>query len=133
MNYIPIDQIDQTINDIQKFSGQEIISEDPMYVKTMLSEAYSWLALSAQLVASTKLYLGIAKKHGFTQEIKTISLIPASTLKQFIESYCYKEVANYEYAERLNACITHKTEGLRSLLSFAKEEMNQIRIGTATK
>lgn len=49
--------------------------------------------------------------------------ITPSILSKMIDGACADEIAQYEYADRLNAGITHKLEFLRSVISLHKTEV----------
>jgi hypothetical protein len=48
---------------------------------------------------------------------------PASVKTKSIDAHCAEQISDYEYADRLNAALTHQLEYVRSLLSFYKQEM----------
>lgn len=42
---------------------------------------------------------------------------------KLLKSYCSKETATLEYADRLNAGLVHTIDALRSIISYRKSEM----------
>lgn len=84
-----------------------------------------YLAYTSELMADAKFYLD-AKKGKVSEEIfsdeKFKNLSPTKS-KSLIEGRCALENRIYVRVERLNRTVTHQLEGLRSQLSFLKQQM----------
>lgn len=79
------------------------------------------IGLSAETKAQAKKLLELARLRAFN-EMQGKDL-PPSTFNKVIDMHCSEELGIYEYADRLNAGITHEIDILRSILSYRKEEM----------
>lgn len=79
------------------------------------------IGLSAECKAQSKKMLELARLRAF-HELEGKKLPPSVFIKT-IDMYCSEELSNYEYADRLNAAITHEMDLLRSILSYRKEEL----------
>lgn len=82
------------------------------------------MGLSAECLRYAQ-YLLLHKQGQCIDKIRAADpTIPASILKVKLESDLAEERTLYEYAERLNAAITHCVDGLRTSISKYKEELN---------
>jgi len=59
------------------------------------------------------------------KEINTLSSLPASTLNKLVTAKCGKYEALYTMCERQSSSISHAIDGLRSVLSIRKMEMEK--------
>ncbi len=101
------------------------LDRDPQGLTAELDTRGQYLARSAEIVADAQVILDkkrgeVAEKHVGTEESWNI-------IKHLIEAECSDEKRLYVLAERLNATLTHQCDSIRTLLSFAKEEMRQTR------
>lgn len=87
------------------------------------------MGLSAETKASAKKLLGIKERCVFEMIDKKL---PPSVQVRILNAECYEENAILEYADRLNAGISHSIEGLRSVISLYKQEMQSGLINTGT-
>ncbi len=78
------------------------------------------MGLSAETKASAKKLLGLKEQRIF--EGMDVDMAPSKAIR-FLNAKCAEENAILEYADRLNAAITHSIEGLRSVISLYKQEM----------
>lgn len=98
---------------------------DPVLLMDKICELSTLTATAAALQAN-------AKKELLKKELEIIEKyqkedLPASLLMKKINAECFEEAAWLTYAERLGAGITNTIEGCRSVLSFIKSEMEQIK------
>lgn len=133
----------RTVNEINKelYEFQKFVEGlDGMDVKdiTILSEALlsisAKLARSANLVADATMLSAEAKKNAYadyTQMAQSQGLkFSPSIVKDFVATRCGEEMRCLEYADRMNAALTHCLEALRSCLSSAKEEWKTLKFQT---
>lgn len=89
------------------------------------------LASSPKATASAKYYRDETLKHTYEEMMKKAAQNDDEAIKAFKQASVIKAIAESRvselnalltYCERLNAAITHSIEGLRSILSFIKEE-----------
>ncbi len=97
------------------------LDRDPQGLMAELDTRGQYLARSAEIVADAQILLDkkrgeVAEKHLGTEESWNI-------VKHVIEAQCSDEKKLYVLAERLNATLCHQMDGIRTLLSFAKEEL----------
>lgn len=96
-------------------------AQEPQALMERMTELSSLLATSAQTMSSIKFKVvdavGLATEEAFRQKY------PPSMAKAYAEGKCAELMADYELANRQNACITHTLDGLRTILSFTKQEL----------
>lgn len=79
------------------------------------------IGLSAECKAATRKELESARIAAIIQ-IENKNYSPSVMLK-IAEAMCADELAQYEYADRLNAGITHQLDYYRSVISLHKTEL----------
>ena len=84
-----------------------------------------WLARSAELLADAQVLLD--QKRGKAAEVHIGTKESWNVVKHQIEAECVDEKKLFVLAERLNATLTHQMDGIRSILSFEKQSMAQLR------
>lgn len=83
------------------------------------------IGLSAETKAQAKKSLEVARLKALTQlEDKKFS---PTVMIRAIDSHCSDELAAYEYADRLNAAITHQIDYIRTRISYEKSERENER------
>lgn len=78
------------------------------------------IGLSAECKAESRRVLERSRAIAFN---KFPSTTPPSVLMKLIESECADEIHDFEYADRLNAGITHQLDYYRSVISLHKTEL----------
>lgn len=81
----------------------------------------SLMGLSAECMASARRRMEVARLKAF-KELEGRGYSPSVMLKM-AEANISMESATYEYADRLNAAITHQIDYFRTLISLYKSEM----------
>lgn len=81
----------------------------------------SMAGLSAQCMAAAKKRLERARLRAL-KELTEQGLQPSILLKT-VEANCGEELALYDYADRINAAITHQLDFYRSVISLHKCEI----------
>ena len=125
MNLIQRAELEKNLDAIDDFISIKIDVDDPVLIKGLLADTVSFLATSTKLQSSCKYWLDTSRKEVFANETVQESLfkLSSSLQKQLVDSYLATELSMYELAQRQNAFLTHNLHVLRSLLSFAKVEM----------
>ena len=107
-------------------------SEDPTEMAERISTLMSYMSRSGFMLAEAKKYLRRKK----TQEInKTIiaiakaSHLSATVQNALLDSICEEESFLVDWLDRLNRGCTHQIDGLRSILSYIKEELRVNKTG----
>lgn len=107
---------------IGKAIGQKIDENNPEEIKGKIEELSSLLALSSHAVAlSEKVYN--LKVLYLMDELEGYS---ATEKKMMIQGRASEEIYYLTLSERQNKALTHKIDGLRSILSYIKEELNKL-------
>lgn len=102
-------------------------ANNPHQIADKLVELQSILSLSVVVQASCKFFLENKRKECFKECINEISVLKVQLSKQLIDSYCSAELSAYELAERQNRAIVHQMDALRSVLSFSKSELQNLK------
>jgi|Laugrespbdmm15sd_2_1035082.scaffolds.fasta_scaffold79509_2 hypothetical protein len=118
-------ELEKNLDAIDDFISVKIDVDDPVLIKGLLADTVSFLATSTKLQSSCKFWLETSRKEVFGNKTVQNSLfkLSSSLQKQLVDSYLANELSMYELSQRQNAFLTHSLEALRSLLSFAKSEM----------
>lgn len=113
-------EIVASLNMIRETLDSDMIDSDIQNVTNKALKLTQLMGLSAETKASAKKLLGLKERMVFEMMDKKM---PPSVQVRFLNSECYEENAILEYADRLNAGITHSIECLRSVISLYKQEM----------
>lgn len=105
----------------------KINSNNPHQIADKLVELQNILSLSVVVQASCKFFLENKKKDCFKELISEISILKVNLAKELVNSYCANELSAYELAERQNRAIVHQIDALRSVLSFLKSEVQNLK------
>ena len=129
MIYIEEHLITNRISALQSFLENKIECDVPEQVKIVLGRCSEYLATSAHIVGSCEFWLQEKRNLAYKDEDlqKGLVKLPASLQKGLIDSFCSVQFANLKFAERQNACLVHQIDAYRSILSYAKSEMEQLR------
>jgi len=79
------------------------------------------IGLSAECKAESKAKLERARATAFAT--LTDDKLPPSVLLKLIDANCADQIRDFEYADRLNAGITHQLDFYRSVISLHKTEL----------
>ena len=104
---------------LRKVMDADVIDVDIEAVKNKGLELSQNIGLSGECKAEARKNLENAR----LAALKALEgKISPSVLLKMAEASCADQVAMYEYADRINAGITHQLDYLRSVLSLHKEE-----------
>jgi hypothetical protein len=110
----------KALNAIREAVDADVIDSDIVNVQNKLLQLTQLMGLSAEAKAS-------AKKILHKKELEVFSFIDAllspSMQAKKLYAECFEESALLEYADRLNSALVHGIDGLRSVLSYRKSEM----------
>jgi hypothetical protein len=101
---------------------KEPLDRSPEGLMGELETRGTYLARSAEILADAGVILDT--KRGQVAELYLNGTESWNLVKSLIEAKCSEEKRLYVLAERLNATISHQLDVIRSMLSFAKSEMN---------
>lgn len=82
------------------------------------------IGLSAECKSKAKEQLELARLVAIAE---VDPKLPTTLMNRQVDAKCSKALANYEYADRLNAAATHSIEAMRSMMSLYKSEMETER------
>lgn len=112
----------EKLNSIRTLIDQEVNRQDIDAVTDKGQKLSNMIGLSAECKAEDRKEYETAKLGAIIQiESKKY---PPSVLLKIAEAMCADELEQYEYADRLNAGITHSLDFLRSIISLYKEELS---------
>jgi hypothetical protein len=91
-----------------------------------LASLMSYLSRTAEMLAKAKRILRAKKTSEINNTIISIAKaahLSASVQNALLDSICEDEAFLVDWIERLNKACTHQMDGLRSLISYDKEEL----------
>lgn len=115
-----IDQLNTSLGEIQAKLDVQVDVSAPGLIMDKISELTNLLGLSAECYAWSERFYN--EKLGELVLDKNYKNLTATDKKMLFASLASKEILAHTHAERLNSGISHAIDGLRSLLSFLKEE-----------
>lgn len=116
---------------------KKYIRENTKLIAECLSyevEKLDYDGIQAKLIDLSQISANAAKAQAYAKtlmEQKKLQVIsqhkdsdmPPSILSKLIDAEAFEEAGTYCYCERLSASVSHSIEALRSVLSWAKQEM----------
>lgn len=115
------------IEAISALIHSEVDTMDIPAIMEKINQLTMYTANAAQLLAD-------AKKNLLNKQLALISSgmpnLSPSIQAKWLQGSLAQEESLVTHCERLNAAITNSIEGLRSILSYAKTEMEQQKHGT---
>jgi hypothetical protein len=103
-----------------------LISNDPVEYVDRISNLMVFLSRSGEMLAKAKKSLRARKTSEISKTIIAIAkeqFLSATVQNALLDSICEEEAFMVDWLERVNRSCTHQIEGLRSLLSYEKEQM----------
>ena len=118
------EQIKSSLELIQTAIEKPATIDSPTCILEKMEESVNLLGLSSEVYAwSERLY---NEKLGALILAKEFKTLQATDKKMLFASMAAEEIMLHSKAERLNKALTHSIDGLRSMLSFLKEEVKRI-------
>ncbi len=102
------------------------VSNDPVEYVDRISNLMVFLSRSGEMLAQSKKTLRARKTSEISKTIIAIAkeqFLSATVQNALLDSICEDEAFMVDWLERINRTCTHQIEGLRSLLSYEKEQM----------
>lgn len=115
-----LEEITKALNIIRSVLDSDVMDADIEMKVNKLLKLTQLMGLSAETKASAKKLLG--QKEERILEAMSIDLSPSKAIR-FLNAKCAEEQAILEYSDRLNAGIVHGIDGIRSVISLYKQEM----------
>jgi hypothetical protein len=123
------EEITVSLNMIREAVDADMVDADIHNQTNKLLKLTQLIGLSAETKASAKKLLGIKERCVFEMIDKKL---PPTVQIRMLNAECYEENAILEYADRLNSAIVHSIDGLRSVISLYKQEMQSGLVNTGT-
>jgi hypothetical protein len=108
----------KAIREVLDLDVSDTVIED---VVTKMHKLINLVGLASESKATARKILE-EKRLVQLSEIKD-SKYPPTVLLKIVDANCADELALYEYADRINASISHSLDSLRTIISLRKEEM----------
>jgi hypothetical protein len=119
------EQIEKGLEQIQSLIERQATIDSPVDVMEKLNDCVNILGMSAEIVAWTE------KKYNDKLSLlclaKEYSKLSATDKKMVFAGALSNEIMFHTKAERLNKALVHTCDALRSMLSFIKEELKNIK------
>lgn len=120
----PLENIEAELADIQSYLELPSPSDNPAELTERLSVLMQHMSRSGKLKSDADYHYNKKTGSSIIDALKSTSKLTPSTLNKLVESQCKDEKHLLVWADRINRSCTHSIEGIRSLLSYAKSEMN---------
>lgn len=114
------DEIVKALNSIRETVDADVIDLDIDMVRNKLLKLTQLTGLSAEAQASAKKLLSQKELEVMLSLDKNMA---PSKAHKMLSAMCFEQQAVFEYADRLNSAIVHSIDGLRSILSLYKSEL----------
>lgn len=101
-------------------------SSDPAELVDRIATLMTYMSRSGEMFAQAKKILRAKKTTEISKTIINIAkeqCLSASVQNALLDSICEEESYMVDWLERINRTCTHQMDGLRSLLSYEKEQM----------
>ena len=101
-------------------------SNEPVELTERLSVLMTYMSRSGEMLAKAKKLLRTKKTSEINKTIIAIAKqehLSASVQNALLDSICEEESYMVDWLDRINRTCTHQIDGIRSLLSYVKEEM----------
>jgi hypothetical protein len=102
------------------------VSSDPAELFERITVLMAYMARSGEMYAQAKKTLRSRKTSEISKTIIKIAkeqCLSASVQNALLDSICEEESFMVDWLERINRSCTHQMDGLRSLLSYEKEQL----------
>ena len=123
---LSIEDITTQLSHINMLISQEVSESDYPTMLSYLNELSAWQANSGKCVADAEYYYHteLEKVFNFLQKDGSLKDVPATVLNNYAKAKCKEYIYLHKLAERYNRGIVHRCDAIRSILSFAKAELN---------
>nr|DAN45502.1 MAG TPA: hypothetical protein [Caudoviricetes sp.] len=125
-----IDDLLQEAQEIQDFlESVPDNNEDPNELAIRLAYLNNYMARSGKMLADAKQMQDSAISAAYAEHSKAILKMPATIAMKFIASQTVTENYLVNWLDRINRTCTHRSDNIRTQISFAKEQMSLTRRG----
>jgi hypothetical protein len=102
------------------------VSSDPAELVDRIATLMTYMSRSGEMFAKAKQILRAKKASEISKTIIVIAkeqCLSATVQNALLDSICEDESFMVDWLDRINRSCTHQLDGLRSLLSYEKEQM----------
>ena len=102
------------------------VSSDPAELVDRIATLMVYMSRSGEMLAQAKRLLRAKKTNEINKTIIKIAkeqCLSATVQNALLDSICEEEAFMVDWLERINRTCTHQIDGLRTLLSYEKEQM----------
>ena len=102
------------------------VSSDPAELVDRIATLMTYMSRSGEMLARARKELRAKKTTEISKTILSIAkeqCLSATVQNALLDSICEDEAFMVDWIERINRTCTHQIDGLRSLLSYEKEQM----------
>lgn len=102
------------------------VSSDPAELVDRIATLMTYMSRSGEMLAQAKKILRAKKTTEISKTIIAIAkeqCLSATVQNALLDSICEEEAYVVDWIERINRTCTHQIDGLRSLLSYEKEQI----------
>lgn len=121
-------QIMSELTEINNFLMKGIPDADISQMLHTLSTLVTYLASTAALIGESSALYQYTKMMAYESLRNSVDTNgkqkPASLIKEYVNAKCWDEASTYEFADRVNAAVTHAIEAVRTSVS-AEKSLNQ--------
>lgn len=118
LDIIPLEKILQDLAHLETLARRTIEHTDVNQVLDLLNELSEWLPYAGRVQANCKYYLLAAEANAFQDIPDDVKATSERTAWRKAQAAEY--AAMYEQAERMCAAIVHRTDHLRTFISYEK-------------
>lgn len=120
----PADKIEAELLDMQQFLELPYAADQPEACKERLTILAQHMARSGKLKADAEWHYSTMYNGAVMSAMKELAKASMSTsrINEYIKSLCkdYKQLMTW--ADRVNRSTVHQSDGIRTIISFAKQE-----------
>lgn len=120
-----MNDLNKEATDIQSYLDVTT-SNEPTELTERLATLMTYMSRSGEMLAQAKKLLRVKKTSEINKTIIAIAKqehLSASVQNALLDSICEDESYLVDWIDRINRTCTHQIDGIRSLLSYVKEEM----------
>ena len=116
------EEVVEELRGIQEFLEEEY-TDDPVSLLNRITLLNVYMARSGFLLAEAEADRDKAMAATFAEHASAITKMPSQVSQKFINALCEKENYFVTWIERIHRTCVHQSDGIRTQVSFAKEEM----------
>jgi hypothetical protein len=127
----PYQELLSEVKEIQSFS-EITVSDNPQEIAERIVALEVYIARTGKMLADAKFHLLEKQKDESIKLLERIfskQKLSAKVQNAIIEPICIDERYLVSWIERLNRAVTHQHDGMRSLLSYEKENLRVTKTG----